>query len=49
MAGWSKCDSRIRDPFDETVCDAIFANGGVKTIKKVQNVCGGSDIKHGSY
>ena len=25
-------------PFDETVCDAIIANGGVKTVKKVQNI-----------
>ena len=36
-------------PFDETVCDAIIANGGVKKpSKKVQNVCDGGDIKHGS-
>src|SRR5215216_2318102 len=36
-------------PFDETVCDAIIANGGVKKpSKKVQNVCDGRDIKHGS-
>ena len=35
-------------PFDETVCDAITANSGVKTVKKVQNVCDGGCIKHGS-
>ena len=35
-------------PFDETVCDAIIANGGVKTIKKVQNVYDGGCIKHSS-
>ena len=36
-------------PFDETVCDAIIANGGVKKpSKKVQNVCDGGAIKHGS-
>ena len=36
-------------PFDETVCDAIIANGGVKNpSKKVQNVCDGGCIKHGS-
>ena len=36
-------------PFDETVCDAIIANGGVKNpSKKVQNVCDGGAIKHGS-
>ena len=36
-------------PFDETVCDAIIANGGVKEpSKKVQNVCDGGAIKHGS-
>ena len=36
-------------PFDETVCDAIIANGGVKNpSKNVQNVCDGGDIKHGS-
>ena len=36
-------------PFDETVCDAIIAKGGVKEpSKKVQNVCNGRDIKHGS-
>ena len=33
----------------ETVCDAIIANGGVKNpSKKVQNVCDGGCIKHGS-
>ena len=37
-------------PFDETVCDAIIANGGVKKpSKKVQNVCDGGAIKQGSY
>ena len=36
-------------PFAETVCDAIIANGGVKNpSKKVQNVCDGGAIKHGS-
>ena len=36
-------------PFDETVCDAISANGGVKNpSKKVQNVCHDRCIKHGS-
>ena len=35
-------------PFDETVCDAIIANGGVKNIKKVQNVCDDGCVKHGS-
>ena len=36
-------------PFDETVCDAIIANGGVKEpSKKVQNVCDGGAIKHSS-
>ena len=36
-------------PFNETVCDAIIANGGVKKLsKKVQNVCNGRAIKHGS-
>ena len=36
-------------PFDEMVCDAIMANGGVKEpSKKVQNVCDGGAIKHGS-
>ena len=36
-------------PFDETVCDAIIANGGIKNpSKKVQNVCDGRCIKHGS-
>ena len=35
-------------PFDETVCDAIIANGGVKNpSKKVQNICDGGCIKHG--
>ena len=35
-------------PFNETVCDAIIANGGVKNCQKVQNVCDGGCIKHGS-
>ena len=36
-------------PFDETVCDAIIANSGVKNpSKKVQNVCDAGCIKHGS-
>ena len=31
------------------MCDAIIANGGVKKRqKKVQNVCDGGAIKHGS-
>ena len=34
-------------PFDETVCDAIITNGGVKNpSKKVQNVCDDGCIKH---
>ena len=41
-----RCDQR---PFDKTVCDAIIANSGVKKLsKKVQNICDGGDIKHGS-
>ena len=36
-------------PFDEIVCDAIIANGGVKKpSKKVQNVYDGGCIKHSS-
>ena len=36
-------------PFNETVCDAIIANGGVKNpSKNVQNVCDDGCIKHGS-
>ena len=36
-------------PFDETGCDAIIANDGVKNLsKKVQKVCDGGAIKHGS-
>ena len=36
-------------PFDETVCHAIIANGGVKKpSKKVQNICDDRCIKHGS-
>ena len=29
------------------MCDALNANGDVKTIKKDANVCDGGDIKHG--
>ena len=37
-------------PFDETVCDALIANGDVKSIKKkMQTVCDEGYIKHGSY
>src|SRR5215216_1915510 len=37
------------EPFDKTVCHAIIANGGAKKpSKKVQNVCYGGAIKHGS-
>ena len=35
-------------PFDETVCDAIIANGSVKNRQKVQNSYDGGCIKHGS-
>ena len=36
-------------PFDETVCDALITNGDVKKpSKKMQNVCDGGYIKHGS-
>ena len=36
-------------PFDETVCDALITNGDVKNpSKKMQNVCDGGYIKHGS-
>ena len=36
-------------PFDETVCDALITNGDVKNpSKKVQNICDGGRIKHGS-
>ena len=36
-------------PFDKTMCDAIITNGGVKKLsKKVQNICDGGCIKHGS-
>ena len=32
------------------MCDALIANGEVKNLsKKMQNVCDGGDIKHGSY
>ena len=30
------------------MCDAIIVNGGVKTSKKVQNICDGGCIEHGS-
>ena len=37
-------------PFDETMCDASVTNGDlIKPSKKMQNVCDGGDIKHGSY
>ena len=29
------------------MCDALIANGDVKTVKKMQNICDGRDIKHG--
>ena len=36
-------------PFDETVCDPIIANDGVKNPSiKLQNVCDDGCIKHGS-
>ena len=36
-------------PFDETVCYALIANSGVKNLsKKMENVCDGGYIKHGS-
>ena len=35
-------------PFDETMCDALIANGDVKNVKKMQNVCHEGYIKHGS-
>ena len=35
-------------PFNETVCDAIIANDGVKNHQKGANVCDGGGIKHGS-
>ena len=36
-------------PFDKTVCNALIANGDVKTPSiKMQNVCDGGAIKHGS-
>ena len=36
-------------PFDQTVCNEIIANGGVENpSKKVQNICDGVCIKHGS-
>src|SRR3954470_21471384 len=35
--------------FDETACDALITNGDVKkSSKKVENVCDGGAIKHGS-
>ena len=37
------------ETFDETMCEAIIANGGVKNpSKKVQSVCDDRCIKHGS-
>ena len=40
------CDQR---PFDETVCNALIAKGGVKTrSKKVQKICDDGCTKHGS-
>ena len=36
-------------PFDKTVCDALIIDDGVKEpSKKVQNICDGGAIKHGS-
>ena len=36
-------------PFDETVCGVLIANGDVENpSKKMQNVCDGGYIKHGS-
>ena len=35
-------------PFDEIVCNALTANGDVKTVKMMQNVCDGGYIKQGS-
>ena len=36
-------------PFDETVCNALITDGDVKKPSiKVQNVCDGGCIKHGS-
>src|SRR3990170_6403267 len=36
-------------PFDETVCDALITNDDVKkSSKKMQNICDGGYIKHGS-
>ena len=35
-------------PFDEIVCDAIIANGGVKNRRKGEKVCDDGCIKHGS-
>ena len=39
----------VQRPFNETMCDALIANGDVKKTRKVQNVCDGRAIKHGSY
>src|SRR3990170_633099 len=37
-------------PFNETVCDALIANSDVKNpSKKMQNICDGGYVKHGSY
>ena len=47
--GSSKHDTTIRDP-SRKLCDALITNGDViKPSKKLQNVCDGVDIKHGSY
>ena len=36
-------------PFNETMCDALITNDDVKKLsKKIQNVCDGGYIKHGS-
>ena len=36
-------------PFDETMCDALIANGDVKKLsKKMQNICDEGYIRHGS-
>ena len=36
-------------PFDKIVCDALIAKGDVrKPTKKMQNICDGGAIKHGS-
>ena len=45
---WSFGLGALQRPFDEIVCDALIANGDVKTVKKDANVCDGGAIKHGS-